>query len=609
ARTAFGLRVSFDWYSYARVILPSAYAGAVCGLCGNANGDANDDFTTRHGQRAVDETQLANSWKVADVPGCSAGCAGDCPACAEEEKRPYRGDAYCGVIAGTGGPFRDCHRVIDPAPFLEDCAFDACHYKGHRDTVCKAVAAYVTACQSHGVGESRHSQFFFFHPPVGPSCPPHSHYELCGPGCPPVCGIPPDPEGCKTPCTEGCFCDAGFILSGDECVPTGDCGCEYDGKYYKKWEEFYASCREKCRCGAAGAVECREVFCGAHEECRLEDGVLGCHPAGYGRLVVSGDPHYVTFDGRAFDLRGSCSYVLARLCRASPRLANFSVLLEHGGSGNVAWVERVVVGVHGYSVGLERGRHWEVNGELHTLPLVTPDQQLRVGQEGTNIVLQSAAGPRLLYNAVAYLLLTLPDGYRGRVCGLGGNFNGDPGDDFQLPGGSPARSSEEFLAGWKVPGDAGWCTEGCDGEVCSTCEAADRAPYGAGDACGLIRDPAGPFGACHPWVSPVEYFHHCLHDVCVADGARDVLCHSLQAYAAACQAAGAEIGAWRTPTFCPLSCPPHSHYELCTRTCDFTCASLSAPTPCSWRCFEGCQCDDGFLFDGAACVSLERCGC
>uniref|UniRef100_A0A8D0F5M5 VWFD domain-containing protein n=1 Tax=Strix occidentalis caurina TaxID=311401 RepID=A0A8D0F5M5_STROC len=78
-RTAFGLRVSFDWYSYARVLLPEAYAGAVCGLCGNANGDADDDFVTRDGKRAADEIQLANSWKVGDVPGCSAGCVGDCP--------------------------------------------------------------------------------------------------------------------------------------------------------------------------------------------------------------------------------------------------------------------------------------------------------------------------------------------------------------------------------------------------------------------------------------------------------------------------------------------------------------------------------------------------
>ncbi|KAM4752667.1 alpha-tectorin-like [Cyanocitta cristata] len=58
-----------------------------------------------------------------------------------------------------------------------------------------------------------------------------------------------------------------------------------------------------------------------------------------------------------------------------------------------------------------------------------------------------------------------------------------------------------------------------------------------------------------------------------------------------------------------LSCPPNSHYELCTGTCDLTCASLVGPAPCTWGCFEGCQCDEGFVFDGDTCVSPERCGC
>ncbi|NXL40489.1 FCGBP protein, partial [Glaucidium brasilianum] len=551
-RTAFGLRVSFDWYSYARVLLPEAYAGAVCGLCGDANGDADDDFTTRDGKRAVDEIQLANSWKVGDVPGCSAGCVGDCPVCNEEQKQAYRGDGYCGVIAKREGPFRACHNALNPAPFLEDCAFDACHYKGHRDTLCKAIAAYVTECQSRGVAvEAWRTPSF-----CGTSCPPHSHYELCGSGCPATCRNRAIPADCaSTPCTEGCFCDRGFVLSGDQCVPAGECGCEHLDRYYKKGEEFYASCRERCRCEADGAVECQEVFCGAHEECRVEDGVLGCYPAGYGRLVVSGDPHYVTFDGRAFDLLGSCTYVLARVCKPDPRLTNFSVLLEHevGGRGNVALVKRVVATIHGHAVAMERGRKWEVtvDGERYTLPLVTEDKKLRIGQEGNNIILQTTAGLRLLYNVATYLLVTIPDTYRGRVCGLGGNYNGDPGDDFQLPGGSLAQSPEEFVTSWKVPTEEeGACSDGCEGKGCPVCDASDTAPYGASDSCGLIRDPAGPFGSCHPWVSPVEYFNHCLYDVCAAGGERDVLCHSLQAYVAACQAAGAEIRGWRTSTFC-----------------------------------------------------------
>ncbi|XP_055655119.1 IgGFc-binding protein-like isoform X1 [Falco peregrinus] len=608
--TIFGLRVSFDWYSYARVILPDAYAGAVCGLCGNANGNADDDFATRDGQRAADEIQLANSWKVGEVPGCSTGCVGDCPVCKEEQKLPYRSDGYCGVIAKAGGPFRACHRTINPAPFLEDCAFDACHYKGHRDTLCKAIASYVMECQSQGITVEPWRTPSF----CGPSCPRHSHYELCGSSCPATCRGPASPGDCASVlCIEGCFCNEGFVLSGDECVPAGECGCEHQGRYYKKGEVFYTSCRERCRCQAKGVVECEEVFCSTHEECRVEDGVLGCYPAGYGRLVVSGDPHYLTFDGRAFHLLGSCTYVLARLCKPDPRLTNFSVLLKHdmGGRGNVALMKKVVISIHGHTVSMERGRKWEVmvDGERYTLPLVTEKKKLRIVQEGNNVVLQTAAGLRLLYNVATYLLVTIPDAYRGRVCGLGGNYNGDPGDDFQLPGGSLVQSTEEFITSWKVPMEDGACTEGCNGKDCAMCDDADTAPYSVSDSCGLIWDPAGPFGPCHPRVSPVEYYNHCLHDVCAANGASDVLCHSLQAYATACQAAAAKISGWRTTTFCPLSCPPHSHYELCTRTCDFTCASLSMPAPCSWTCFEGCQCDDGYLFDGEACVSLEQCGC
>ncbi|XP_015265733.1 PREDICTED: IgGFc-binding protein-like [Gekko japonicus] len=59
-----------------------------------------------------------------------------------------------------------------------------------------------------------------------------------------------------------------------------------------------------------------------------------------------------------------------------------------------------------------------------------------------------------------------------------------------------------------------------------------------------------------------------------------------------------------------FSCPANSHYESCTRSCDLTCAGLSAaPSLCTKKCFEGCQCDVGYVSDGGTCAPMERCGC
>ncbi|POI18804.1 hypothetical protein CIB84_017452, partial [Bambusicola thoracicus] len=153
-QTDFGLTVTFDWYSYARVILPSTYARSVCGLCGNADGDPADDFALPSGQLATEENAFANSWKVADVPGCDAECSGDCRVCTEAEKRIYRGDKHCGLLVKQTGPFANCHGVIDPAPYFEDCLFDVCLYKGHQEVVCKSISRYVTDCQSQRVSIS-----------------------------------------------------------------------------------------------------------------------------------------------------------------------------------------------------------------------------------------------------------------------------------------------------------------------------------------------------------------------------------------------------------------------------------------------------------------------
>lgn len=151
-QTNFDLKVTYDWNSYIKVIIPNTYANATCGLCGNNNQNPNDDLAIKNGGQATSISQFAESWKVGDVPGCTVGCTGsDCPPCEEAQKQIYKGDRYCGILLKKDGPFRRCHETIDPASYFNDCVFDTCQYHGQHDTLCNAISTYVAACQALGI--------------------------------------------------------------------------------------------------------------------------------------------------------------------------------------------------------------------------------------------------------------------------------------------------------------------------------------------------------------------------------------------------------------------------------------------------------------------------
>ncbi|XP_053546860.1 IgGFc-binding protein-like [Bombina bombina] len=608
-KTDFDVTVTYDWYSYVSVTLPSTYANAVGGLCGNNNKNPNDDFTI-NGKEAANSVQFGDSWKVENVPGCSPECTGKCPLCSEAQKQAYKTEKFCGILTKPSGPFSQCYATIDPAPYFNDCVYDACQYSGHPSSFCNAIGIYVAACQAAGVKiqEWRSATF------CPEFCAPNSHYELCGNGCPATCHGLSSPAGCDSPCMEACYCDNGFILSGDKCVPIAKCGCVYQDKYYQKNAVFFPKglCEEKCKCGENGVVVCKPQKCGPNEECTVVNGVCGCRPTDYGSCVASGDPHYISFDGLTFDFQGTCTYTFAELVEEDSGLEKFSVVVENEsyGNGKVAVTRLVVISVYGYTVAIERGKRSsvKVDREIIKLPLTIDDGIISVNQEGNNVVLQTDFGLKLLYDVVYHVILNIPGSYRSKVGGLCGNFNGDKKDEFQLPNKQVVSNVNEFGVSWKVKIEGAKCSDGC-GDQCPVCEGPTIQPYKATSSCGMITNAAGPFKACHSKISPVEYFNHCVYDACAADGKDEIVCKSIQAYAAACHTVGVTIVSWRTKTFCPMTCPANSHYELCTRTCENTCSSLMAPLTCTSRCFEGCECDAGYVFDGDQCVSMDQCGC
>uniref|UniRef100_A0A3B3ZMR6 VWFD domain-containing protein n=1 Tax=Periophthalmus magnuspinnatus TaxID=409849 RepID=A0A3B3ZMR6_9GOBI len=594
--TNFGLKVTFNWESAVFVTLPSNYMGAVCGLCGNYNGKAQDDLIPKNGNSPVKPADFGASWRVAEIPGCVEGCKGSCPDCDITEMIQYEKEDFCGIIRDPKGPFRDCHAKIDPAGYFEDCTYDVCLYKGRKDVLCQSITAYTSACQVAGakVYSWRSSQFCAI------KCPVNSHYEICAVSCPATCQSLTPPRGCQELCEEGCSCDEGHILSGDSCVPFSQCGCVYQDRYYHIGQVFYPNgqCEEECKCGQDGEVECKKFSCGPNEKCAIENGVQKCHPVGKGVCHASGDPHYSSFDGRKFDFQGTCTYALSQSCGLEgTHLTPFSVQVE-----NVEWVNNKRVSVTKLVA-------VKVNGIFHYLPLNMKEGAVLIYQEGTHYVIETDFGLRVTYDLIYHVIVTVPGNYHNKVCGLCGNFNGNPKDDFQLPNKQVTDNVNNFGLSWKVTIPNVVCSNGCEGNTCPNCDSVRKAVFSKPTYCGIITAPKGPFAECHSKLDPQPYFDDCVFDVCVSNGEGKVLCDSVAAYAFNCHMAGVDVKSWRSPSFCPMKCPANSHYEVCADSCSAACSGLTEIVQCPTTCAEGCQCDTGFLFNGQTCVKESECGC
>ncbi|NXX56649.1 FCGBP protein, partial [Scopus umbretta] len=602
----FGLTVTYDWQSQVTVSVPSTYANTLCGLCGNYNGNADDEMMMKNGQVTSNPDTFGHSWKVANIPGCVELSKVECPTSSAALQHHQVMKMGCEIISLVGGPFRGCHAHVDATKYYQDCMHDFCLFPDQEDAICLIIARYTAACQAAGVtiGEWRTDNF------CSMSCPANSHYEICSQSCSQSCSSIYTPVKCLEQCKEGCTCNEGFVFSGDECVPMSQCGCLYQDFYYKVEETFFPTKQEKCQCQAGGTVVCEKISCPGDSEGKVIDGVFQCLPVAPGTCVAAGDRNYLSFDGMAFNISGTCSYILTETC-AGDNVKPFVVKIEKDArqKKKVSGIKALSVEVYGLTLTLTRGKRGDVmvDSISHHLPAILSKGRVQVYRHGLGVLLQTDFGLVVRYDFLHHVTVKVPQSYRGHLCGLCGNYNGQRNDDFLLPSGQQASSMMVFGSAWKAS-DAS-CSDDCPKDDCPVCMEEKKVILQKPNYCGILTIPKGPFESCYHLVDPALYFQACLHDVCLTDGDTRVLCQSIQSYATACQDAGVIIEAWRKPSFCPLSCPANSSYLLCTNLCINSCTGLVDASTCPKTCVEGCHCDKGYIFDGHGCVPEDKCGC
>uniref|UniRef100_A0A672F6J5 VWFD domain-containing protein n=1 Tax=Salarias fasciatus TaxID=181472 RepID=A0A672F6J5_SALFA len=587
-RTSFGVTVQTVWPHFVQVTAPSVYAGSLGGLCGNYNGHPHDDFRTPNGFLVNSSQTFGDSWRDGSL---SAHCVENLD---EDTENNHNVSEYCGILTSPQGPFAPCWSTVDPQQQVHVCEQIIQGSEDPASKVCEVLRDYALMCQQNGVvlEEWRNVTGCEL------ACPANSHYELCGDSCPSACPSLSFPFTCNTQCQEGCQCDDGFVLNGNQCVPPTSCGCYHQGRYRHGGEQFKdgEECQSLCTCnGTTGTVHCVPSSCGPQESCRVVEGVFGCHPKPHGTCYASGDPHYKTFDGMKYDFQGTCRYILAKDCNATG-LRQFSVEAK-----NEPWNGQLV-SVTAEPAFMICSVILQVDGIITNLPVVLNGSRVTIFVSGSRTFVNADFGLSVTFDGRSTVFITLPSDFRGKTCGLCGNFNGNSSDDFDTPSGT-VTSPDEFGAAWKVAGNYS-CSDGC-GSSCPRCT--DEQP--ARDQCQVIRAADGPFSFCHDQVDPAPFFSDCVFDVCVSgSGGPDLLCQAIEAYVSACQSANVPIFPWRQNTTCRLDCPANSHYELCGTDCGHTCAS-SPDATCEHVCSEGCFCDEGFLRSGTQCVPMESCGC
>ncbi|KAG8438215.1 hypothetical protein GDO86_008777 [Hymenochirus boettgeri] len=247
---------------------------------------------------------------------------------------------------------------------------------------------------------------------------------------------------------------------------------------------------------------CSQANCRKKETCKILQGKAQCI-ANYEAVCWAwGDPHYHTFDERNYDFQGTCSYTMAQTCGNDANLPEFNI---------------------------------ETMNENRGSSLVT-------------------------------LVLPPSSSFSEYVCGLCGNYNGNPGDDLYSEDHVPLDPTNWKI--WKVKSNSpSTCWDDCNGPCKKVLS---------------LRNSNRPTRILR---------HNHLRE----DGPFRI---------DACRREGIQVFDGRTATGCNYECPGNSTYNFCGSACPTTCENPDAPSKCTEACIETCECNEGFVpssYAGSVC--------
>ncbi|XP_035579045.1 mucin-5B [Zalophus californianus] len=395
----------------------------------------------------------------------------------------------------------------------------------------------------------------------------------------------------STHCVSGCVCPPGLVSDGSGgCVAAEDCPCLHNEATYKPGDTIRVDCNT-CTC----------------RNRRWECGRKPC----LGTCVAYGDGHFITFDGERYSFEGSCEYTLAQDYCEGNGTANgtFRVVTENVpcGTTGVTCSKAIKLFLENYELVLHEGTYKVVQrGPGGDLPY-------KVRYMGIYLTVETHSGLVLSWDRKTSLFIRLQQDYKGRVCGLCGNFDDNAVNDFTTRSQSVVSSALEFGNSWKF-------SPSCPDALAprDPCTANPYRKSWAQKQCSIIN--SATFATCHAHVDPAKYYEACVGDACACDSGGDCecFCTAVAAYAQACHDMGVCVS-WRTPDICPVFCDYYNpegrcewHYQPCGAPCMRTCRNPSGrclhDLPGLEGCYPKCPPSEPF-FSEAQMKCVAQCGC
>lgn len=145
--------VKYDGKASIYINLDHSYENQTCGLCGNFNGNPEDDLELP-GELGLASTvnEFGNEWEKPRIGQvCERVTAEHIDHCVNKSILVKEYSKRECEILKTASAFKKCNSVVDPTPYIEKCTENMCACNGKRQCRCNLLEQYSRKCAHHGV--------------------------------------------------------------------------------------------------------------------------------------------------------------------------------------------------------------------------------------------------------------------------------------------------------------------------------------------------------------------------------------------------------------------------------------------------------------------------